>query len=130
MTAPARTTRRRRLPAGQAAMQTSFISADLDVLSTVFVRDVVTARILGVNSAQLSRWRQGQLPDDLNQTRVRVLANAVRDLTTVLLPDVIAAWMESPRVGTELSPADLLRSSDFEAVRAMVEEQVQGDVFS
>jgi hypothetical protein len=108
----------------------AFVENDLDAILIGFQRDVRAARALGVNPAQLTRWRQGQRPDDANERRIRELARAVRELGTAIPVEAIPDWMNSPEVRSGLSPGDLLRADRYEDMRAMLREMVQGDVWS
>ena len=108
----------------------AFVRADLDVLRAALGGDRRICTILGAGEKQLRAWHAGGLPPAEQADRLEALASAVRALTTVLLPSVILEWMISPRIRTEESPADLLRTGRFDELRLLVEETLQGDTHS
>jgi hypothetical protein len=109
---------------------TTFVTNDLDAILIAYRSDAKAARILGVNPAQLTRWRKGQRPDAPNQTRVRELANAIRQLGTVIPSEAIADWMSAPEVHSGLKPVDLLRAGRYQELASLVWETLQGDIWS
>lgn len=96
-------------------------------LNTILLvlKPVVVARLLGVSPAQVTRWRQDQLPDAETRDRLRRLADTVSLLLQRYQPGVAADWLQAPNIhemdggGT---PADLIRQRKWDVLRAYAEE--------
>jgi uncharacterized protein (DUF2384 family) len=69
------------------------------------------AELLGVDRAQVTRWRRGSGIDAENARRVDLLELAMSTLLRLYAPDAAAAWLEglNPHLG-DRRPIDLIRS--------------------
>jgi uncharacterized protein (DUF2384 family) len=69
------------------------------------------AELLGVNPAQVSRWRRGQGIDELNAARVDVLEMVMASLLRLYGADAARRWLVglNPHLG-DRRPIDLVRS--------------------
>jgi transcriptional regulator with XRE-family HTH domain len=111
-TARPRTARRR--PA-------EFINLRLDSARRVFTSDAEVARALGVNPAQVARWRRGQAPADENADRLAGLDAAIEMLDGYLPPSRIPKWLAGPNAALgDRSPLAALRAGDLPGVIAAV----------
>jgi hypothetical protein len=104
----------------------SVIDKKVEILRQVLGQDVVIARLLGVSPAQLSRWKKGQMPEETNRARIRVLTETVAVLLERYQPSVIVGWFESPGIGGGRRPVDLLHSGEWGDLRAYAEEAAAG----
>ena len=66
----------------------------LDRLRGVFESDAEVARALGVDPAQVSRWRRGQEPSEPAWDRLVDLFAVVAKLESFYAPGRIRAWLE------------------------------------
>lgn len=69
------------------------------------------ADLLGVNPAQITRWRAGKGIDDLNAARVDLLELVMSNLLRLYGPELAAAWLVglNPHLG-DRRPIDLVRA--------------------
>lgn len=82
----------------------------LDRLRGIYESDAALARAIGIDPAQLSRWRRGQQPSDPAWDRLVDLFAVVSKLEGFYPPDRIRAWLEgmNARLG-DRSPIYLIR---------------------
>lgn len=71
-------------------------AARLDVLNRVYGSDAAVAKLLDVDRSQPRRWREGQLPDPANASRLTILATVVELLSVILSPTSIPKWLAGP----------------------------------
>jgi uncharacterized protein (DUF2384 family) len=69
------------------------------------------AAVMGVNPAQVTRWRRGQGIDEANAQRVDLLELVMSSLLRLYPPDVAEEWLHglNPHLG-ERRPIDLVRA--------------------
>ncbi|MBI4545985.1 MAG: hypothetical protein HY703_12365 [Gemmatimonadetes bacterium] len=116
---PERRTRRRRR--GSAARALEFVNLRLDSARRVFDSDAQVARALGVDPAQVARWRRGQVPDEENSDRLAGLDAVIEMLDGYLNPGRIPKWLSGPNVNLGgRTPLVALRAGDLPAVIAAV----------
>lgn len=77
----------------------------LDSLRRVFASDAEVARALGVNPAQVARWRRGQEPDAENADRLAGLDAVIEMLDGYLNPSRIPKWLSGPNANLEIGRA-------------------------
>lgn len=99
-------------------------AARLDVLRQVYGSDAAVAKLLGVDRSQPRRWREGQLPDPMNASRLTVLATVVEVLSAMLSPTTIPKWLAGANAHLgDRTPLALLRNGQvsevFEAMDAL-----------
>ncbi|MGH7506820.1 MAG: hypothetical protein ACRELX_14280 [Longimicrobiales bacterium] len=68
----------------------------LDTLRAVFDSDREVARALGVDAAQVSRWRNGQAPSDAAWDRLVDLFAVVTKLEGYYTPRRVRKWLDGP----------------------------------
>ncbi|HEU0076530.1 MAG TPA: hypothetical protein VFQ76_02710 [Longimicrobiaceae bacterium] len=98
-------------------------------LNTILLvlKPVVVAQLLAVSPAQVTRWRQNQVPDAGTRDRLRRLSDTVSLLLQRFQPKAASDWLHAPNIhemdggGT---PADLIRQGKWEVLRPYVEEAV------
>lgn len=109
-----RVSRKRKRPARPGV---EFVNLRLDSARRVFNSDAQVARALGVNPAQVTRWRRGQEPDELNADRLAGLDAVVEMLDGYLSPSRIPKWLAGANANLgERSPLAALRAGDLPAV--------------
>ena len=82
----------------------------LDRLREVYDSDADIARAIGMDPAQLSRWRRGQQPSDPAWDRVVDLFAVVSKLEGFYTPRHIRAWLEGANAHlANRSPVHLIR---------------------
>lgn len=99
-------------------------AARLDVLNRVYGSDAAIAKLLDVDRSQPRRWREGQLPDPANASRLTILATVVEVLSAILSPTSIPKWLEGPNAHLDdRTPMYLLKTGHvaevFEAMDAL-----------
>lgn len=85
------------------------------------------AEALGVDRAQLSRWRKGQMPDRLNADKLAALDIVVQLLSGYLSDTSIPKWMHG--INAQLDdrrPIALLRAGQLSEVIAAIEAMKSG----
>ena len=98
-----------------------FVAVRLDSARRVFESDAQVARALGVDPAQVSRWRQGQAPDPLNRDRLTALDSVIEMLSGYLSPGRIRKWLAGANANlSDRSPLQTLRQGDLPGVLAAV----------
>lgn len=106
----------------QAAGKDRYLVMRLDAVRRVFGSDAQIARALGVDPAQVSRWRQGQDPDTLNRDRLTALDGVVEMLVGSLTPGRTRKWLEGPNLNLgDRTPIEALRQGDVPGVLAAVQ---------
>ena len=94
-----------------------FVSLRLDSARRVFASDAQVARALGVNPAQVARWRRGQEPDEVNADRLAGLDAVIEMLDGYLSPGRVPKWLSGPNANLGArSPLAALRAGDLPAV--------------
>ncbi|WP_163759286.1 antitoxin Xre/MbcA/ParS toxin-binding domain-containing protein [Mycobacterium botniense] len=95
-------------------------------------RDVGSQRrladLLGVNAAQVTRWRRGQGIDDLNAARVDLLELVMAHLLRLYAPEAAQRWLlgANPNLGGR-RPVDLIRRGQTrEVLDAIANERAGG----
>lgn len=99
-------------------------AARLKVLNRVYGSDAAVAKLLDVGRSQPRRWREGQLPDSANASRLTILATVVELLSAILSPTSIPMWLEGPNAHLgNRTPMYLLKTGQvaevFEAMDAL-----------
>jgi len=98
-----------------------FINLRLDSARRVFASDADVARALGVNPAQVARWRRGQAPAEDNADRLAGLDAVIEMLDGYLSPSRIPKWLAGPNANLgDRSPLAALRAGDLPGVIAAV----------
>jgi transcriptional regulator with XRE-family HTH domain len=93
----------------------------LDSARRVFESDAQVARALGVNPAQVSRWRHGQAPDPLNRDRLTALDGVIEMLSDYLTPGRIRKWLGGANANLgDRTPLQALRQGNLPGVLAAV----------
>jgi uncharacterized protein (DUF2384 family) len=111
-----------------AAMHPRYYAVRLESARRAFASDAKMADALGVNRAQVKRWRQGQTePGPGNAERVVGLDAAVELLTGYLEPASIGKWLlgHNAHLG-DRRPVDLLREGNLSEVIAAIEALKSG----
>lgn len=100
----------------------------LDVSRAVLRSDRTVAGILGVDPAQISRWRSGrQAPDPVNGDRLAALSVVVELLSRWLEPEVIASWIQSRNAHLQdRSPSFMIRHGRLAQILAAIEAERAG----
>jgi transcriptional regulator with XRE-family HTH domain len=94
----------------------------LDSARRVFDSDAAIARALGVNAAQVARWRKGQAPDGENLDKLAALDVVVEMLSRVLSESRIPKWLNGANANlADRTPLGMLRMGDLPAVIAAVQ---------
>lgn len=105
----------------------SLVRHHLRVIRRALPSDRAVARILGVDPAQVSRWRRGQAPDAANADRLAALSVVVELLARWLHPDSVEAWIGGRNAHLDdRSPAHLIRHGHLAAVIAAIEAEKAG----
>jgi len=115
---------KRRRPAGSSA----FYALRLESARRAFPSDAKLAEALGVDRAQLKRWREGRTEPGLeNADRVVGLDTAVELLSGYLEPSSIPKWLMgiNAHLG-DRRPVDLLRDGSLSDVIAAIEALKSG----
>lgn len=75
------------------------------------------SELLGVDPAQVTRWKRGQGIDDLNAGRVDLLELVMANMLRLYPADVAAHWLVglNPHLG-DRRPIDLIRTGDSRAL--------------
>lgn len=111
---------RRRTTTG-APTREDFVALRLDSVRRVFESDAHVARALGVDPAQVSRWRRGQAPDPLNRDRLTALDSVIEMLTGYLSPGRTRKWLAGANGNLgDRSPLQTLRQGNLPGVLAAV----------
>lgn len=100
-----------------------FYAVRLESARQAFRSDAQVAEALGVDRAQVKRWREGETePGPGNADRVVGLEAAVALLSGYLEPSSIPKWLmgQNAHLG-ERRPVDLLREGNLSAVIAAIE---------
>lgn len=100
----------------------------LDSVRRVFPSDAALAQALGVNRAQVRRWREGRTePAPENADRLVGLDTVVELLSGHLEPSSVRKWLEgfNAHLG-DRRPIDLLREGNLSDVVAAVEALKSG----
>jgi hypothetical protein len=100
-------------------------------LNTILIvlKPVMVARMLAVSPAQVTRWRQSQVPDAETRDRLRRLTDTVSLLLQRFQPSAASNWLHASNIhemdggGT---PVDLIRQEKWDVLRAYAEEAVSG----
>jgi hypothetical protein len=106
----------------------SFYSLRLESVRRAFSSDAKVAEALGVNRAQVKRWREGDTePGPGNAERVIGLDAAVELLSGYLEPSSIPKWLmgQNAHLG-DRRPVDLLRDGNLSEVIAAIEALKSG----
>lgn len=99
----------------------SFVRLRLDSARRAFSSDAALAGALGVDPAQIARWRKGQHPGPENLDRLVGIDAVVEMLNGVLSGSRIPKWLNGPNVNLgERTPLVVLRQGDLPAVIAAV----------
>ena len=100
----------------------------LESARRAFDSDAKVAEALGVNRAQVKRWREGETePEAGNAERVVGLDAAVELLTGYLEPSSVGKWLmgHNAHLG-DRRPVDLLREGNLSGVIAAIEALKSG----
>jgi hypothetical protein len=98
-----------------------FVELRLDSVRRAFASDAEVARALGVNPAQVARWRRGQEPDAENADRLAGLDAVIEMLDGYLSPSRIPKWLSGPNANLgDRTPLAALRAGDLPGVIAAV----------
>jgi DNA-binding transcriptional regulator YiaG len=111
-----------------AETQPRFYADRLESARRAFASDAKMADALGVDRAQVKRWREGRTePGPGNAERVVGLDAAVELLTGYLEPASIGKWLlgHNAHLG-ERRPVDLLREGNLSEVTAAIEALKSG----
>jgi hypothetical protein len=100
----------------------------LESARRAFDSDAKVAEALGVNRAQVKRWREGQTePGPGNAERVIGLDAAVELLSGYLEPTSVAKWLMGHNAHlSDRRPVDLLREGNLSGVIAAIEALKSG----
>lgn len=124
---PARAPTARPADARRAAAK-SFYAARLESARRGFPSDAKVAEVLGVNRAQVKRWREGKTePSAENADRVVGLDAVVELLSGYLEPSSISKWLwgTNAHLG-DRRPVDLLRQGNLSDVIAAIQALKSG----
>ena len=111
-----------------AARQRSPYAARLESARRAFTSDAQVAEALGVDRAQVKRWRAGETePGAENADRVVALDAAVALLTGYLEPTSISKWLTGHNAHLAgRRPVELLREGNLSDVIAAIEALKSG----
>jgi len=122
---------KQRAPAGRhpgGAGAGGFLAARLESARRAFPSDAQVAEALGVDRAQVKRWREGRTaPGPENADRIVGLDTAVELLSGYLEPSSIPKWLMglNAHLG-DRRPIDLLRRGNLAEVIAAIEALKSG----
>jgi hypothetical protein len=92
-----------------------------------FSSDSEIATALGVDRSQLSRWKAGQSPDDMNRDKLVGLDATVELLSGFLSERTIHKWLMSPNAHlANRRPISVLRANRTSEVIAAIEAEKSG----
>jgi transcriptional regulator with XRE-family HTH domain len=114
------------VPAG-AAPRGARMAARCEFARRAFPSDAEMARVLGVDRSRMSRWRQGEPPDQENAERILALDTAVELLSGFLDERSIPKWLYG--INAHLrhrKPVDVLVSGRLSEVIAAIEAEKSG----
>ena len=98
-----------------------FVTFRLDSARRVFTSDAQLAQALGVNPAQVARWRRGQVPDETNADRLAALDAVIEMLDGYLSASRVPKWLSGPNANLgNRAPLAALRAGDLPGVIAAV----------
>jgi transcriptional regulator with XRE-family HTH domain len=103
------------------------MAARCDFARRAFPSDAEMARVLGVDRSRLSRWRQGEPPDQENAERLLALDTVVELLTGYLDERSIPKWLYG--INAQLRdrrPVDVIVSGRLSEVVAAIEAEKSG----
>lgn len=101
--------------------QAQLVNMRLDSVRRAFTSDAAIAKALGVDPAQVTRWRQGQTPDEENADRLAALDVVIEMLSGVLSESRIPKWLQGANANlADRTPLGMLRMGDLPAVIAAV----------
>lgn len=104
-----------------------FIELRLDSARRAFRSDAEMAEAIGVDRAQLSRWREGQVPARENADRLASLDIVVQLLTGYLSETSIPKWLNGVNAHLDdRRPIALLRDGQLSEVIAAIEAMKSG----
>lgn len=105
-----------------------FYALRLESARRAFTSDAQVADALGVNRAQVKRWREGETePGPGNAERVLGLDAAVELLSGYLAPSSIPKWLMGVNAHLgDRRPVDLLRQGNLSDVIAAIEALKSG----
>jgi transcriptional regulator with XRE-family HTH domain len=93
----------------------------------VFGSDSEVASALGVARSQLSRWKSGQFPDEVNRDRLVALDVVVELLSGYLSAGSIHKWLNSPNAHlADRRPLAVIRANRLSEVIAAIEAEKSG----
>lgn len=100
-------------------------------LNTILIvlKPVMVARMVAVSPAQVTRWRQSQVPDAETRDRLRRLADTVSLLLQRFQPSAASDWLHASNIHEEDgggTPVDLIQDEKWDVLRAYAEEAVSG----
>jgi transcriptional regulator with XRE-family HTH domain len=111
-----------RVRRSSAAHPSRLARMHLDTIAAGVPSDRTIAGLLHVSPSQVSRWRQGQVPDVDNADRLAGLALVVEMLLRWLEPEAIAGWLEGRNAHLgDRSPSYLLRHGQVADVIGAIE---------
>jgi transcriptional regulator with XRE-family HTH domain len=107
---------------------TDLIRHHLQVVRTAVRSDRALAGILGVDPAQISRWRSGtQVPDPENADRLAALSVVVEILSRWLHPEAVPDWLEGRNTHLQdRSAAFMIRNGRLAQVLGAMEAERAG----
>jgi transcriptional regulator with XRE-family HTH domain len=103
------------------------MAARCEFARRAFPSDAEMARVLGVDRSRMSRWRQGEPPDQENAERILALDTAVELLSGFLDERSIPKWLYG--INAHLrhrKPVDVLVSGRLSEVIAAIEAEKSG----
>jgi len=93
----------------------------LDSARRVFTSDAEVARALGVDPAEVARWRRGQRPAENDANRLAALDAMIQMLDGYLSPSRTRRWLTGPNANLgDGSPLTALRADEVPSVIAAV----------
>lgn len=112
----------------ETASWRSFYAIRLESARRAFPSDAQVAEALGVDRAQVTRWREGVTePGPENADRIVGLDAVVELLTGYLEPSSIAKWLNGFNAHlSDRRPIDLLRQGNLSDVVAAIEALKSG----
>ncbi|HEX8241996.1 MAG TPA: helix-turn-helix transcriptional regulator [Longimicrobium sp.] len=115
------------IPGLAGALENEILRIRLASARRAFASDAELAEVLGVDRAQPSRWRAGQIPDPLNRERIVAIDVVVELLSTWLSPTSIPKWLKG--VNAHLGnrrPIAVLKDGGLSEVLAAIEAEKAG----